>query len=243
MRFDAVVFDSGGTLFENPPRRRGHQEPTSHEVWAGRFVRVASCLQGLRLPFDPYELEKILPELEAEIAEEARNLFSHEQLMQAVLNRLDHEPKMEWACMLADAYAGPRYRSWLFAGVPEMLAAIEEMGMGIHLAVNTPWCGFSFKRALMGVGLLGYFKTRTYSSDIRLAKPDPRFFRVVEARTGAAPARTLYVGDTIEEDIKGSKAAGMAAALRLNDRNRSHADLADYTFTHSSELVAWLVEE
>lgn len=243
MRFDAVVFDSGGTLFENPDQRRGHDGPTCGEVWAARFSRVAGCLQGLRLPFDPYQLEKDLLELEGIVPKEFGRLYSYDKLTVALLKRLGHEPKLEWACFLADAYAGPRYRSWLFDGVPEMLAAIEQMELDTHLAVNTAWCGFSLKRAMQGVGILGYFRTQTYSSDAQLAKPDPRFFKLVERRARIEGARIVYVGDSIEEDIKGAKAAGWSAALRLNKSNQNDAGLADYAFNHSSELVAWLLEE
>lgn len=243
MRFDAVVFDSGGTLFENPDQRRSPDEPTCSESWVARFGRVAGCLQGLRLPFDPYQLDRDLLRLEEAVPSEFGRLYSYDQLMVALLKRLGHEPKLEWACFLADAYAGPRYRSWLFAGVPEMLAAIEEMGLDCHLAVNTAWCGFSLKRAMQGVGILGYFRTRTYSSDAQLAKPDPAFFKLVERRARIENHRICYVGDSIEEDIKGPKAAGWSTALRLNLENRKDASLADYTFQHSSELVAWLLEE
>ena len=114
-----------------------------------------------------------------------------------------------------------------------MLAAIEEMGLDTHLAVNTAWCGFSLKRAMAGVGILGYFRTRTYSSDAQLAKPDPAFFKLVERRARIEGARIVYVGDDIEYDIKGAKAVGWSAALRLNKDNRKDAHLADYAFNHS----------
>ena len=77
MRFDAVVFDSGGTLFENPEQRRVPGEPTCSEIWATRFSRVAGCLQGLRLPFDPYQLEKDLAEVEAVVPKEFGRLYSY----------------------------------------------------------------------------------------------------------------------------------------------------------------------
>ncbi len=243
MGFDAVVFDSGGTLFENPAQRRLHDEPTCTEVWQTRLSRVTGCLQGLRLPFDPWQVEEILKELEESLPKQHGPLYSYDTLMGAMLRRLDYPAKGAWTCLLADAYAGPRYASWLFDGVPEMLAAIEQMGIEMHLAVNTHWCGFSMKRALAGVGLLGYFRSRTYSSDAQLAKPDPRFFRLTERRAHLEGKRAVYVGDRIEEDVQGPKAIGWAAALRLNDENRSQAHLADYTFEHSSELVAWLLEE
>ena len=132
-----------------------------------------------------------------------------------------------------------------YGGTTEMSdrAYYQHLHQPRDLAINTPWCGFSIKRALQGVGILGYFRTRTYSSDAQLAKPDPRFFELVARRARIEGLRICYVRDRIEEDVKGPKAVGWAAALRLNADNRDRADLADYTFGHSSELVAWLLEE
>lgn len=46
-----------------------------------------------------------------------------------------------------------------------------------------------------------------------LEKPDPRFFELALARSGARPASTVHVGDLYHVDVAGARAAGLRAAL------------------------------
>lgn len=47
------------------------------------------------------------------------------------------------------------------------------------------------------------------SAVVGVAKPDPRIFTYALDATGAAPARTVYVGDTVGADVVGARAAGL----------------------------------
>jgi putative hydrolase of the HAD superfamily len=47
------------------------------------------------------------------------------------------------------------------------------------------------------------------SALVGVAKPDPAIFRPALEALGTAPARTLYVGDTVHDDVRGATAAGM----------------------------------
>jgi putative hydrolase of the HAD superfamily len=44
---------------------------------------------------------------------------------------------------------------------------------------------------------------------VGVTKPDPAIFRPALHALGTAPARTLYVGDTVHADVRGAVAAGM----------------------------------
>lgn len=46
-----------------------------------------------------------------------------------------------------------------------------------------------------------------------LEKPDPRFFRLALARSGARAESTVHVGDLYHVDVAGARAAGLRAAL------------------------------
>jgi HAD superfamily hydrolase (TIGR01450 family) len=48
-----------------------------------------------------------------------------------------------------------------------------------------------------------------------VGKPEPKLFRVAMERAGAAPDRTLVVGDRADSDVAGARAAGLAVALVL----------------------------
>ncbi len=47
------------------------------------------------------------------------------------------------------------------------------------------------------------------STVVGISKPDPRIFAPALAALGTDPRRTLYVGDTVHADVRGSRAAGM----------------------------------
>jgi HAD superfamily hydrolase (TIGR01549 family) len=56
-------------------------------------------------------------------------------------------------------------------------------------------------------------------------KPHPTIFQAALERLGAAPAETVMVGDSIEEDIQGARALGMRAILI--DRDDRHPDVTE----------------
>jgi HAD superfamily hydrolase (TIGR01450 family) len=47
----------------------------------------------------------------------------------------------------------------------------------------------------------------------RLGKPEPHLFREAAARLGVPPARLVMIGDQLETDVAGARAAGIDAAL------------------------------
>ena len=56
------------------------------------------------------------------------------------------------------------------------------------------------------------------SEEVGVAKPDPKIFQIALAQLGTAPIETLYVGDSIENDLYGAAAAGLPF-IWMNPRN------------------------
>jgi len=81
---------------------------------------------------------------------------------------------------------------------------------GLRLAVLS-----NFDQRLRGLlralELHAFFDTVTLPSDAGAAKPDRAIFDVCLKRLGLAGHRAVYVGDRAEEDLRGARAAGMAA--------------------------------
>ena len=74
------------------------------------------------------------------------------------------------------------------------------------------------------------------SNDEGVEKPDPRFFEIALARSGAARETTIHVGDLYQVDVVGARAAGLRGVLLDGaglypdadcPRVRSLADLVD----------------
>jgi len=62
----------------------------------------------------------------------------------------------------------------------------------------------------------GWVRLLEYAAGVRarvLGKPSPEFFGLALAVLGRAPASALVVGDDLESDVAGAKAAGAAAVL------------------------------
>ena len=51
----------------------------------------------------------------------------------------------------------------------------------------------------------------TSSGELGADKPDPEFYRRVAARVGVAPGQCVHVGDRVDNDVVGARAAGMVA--------------------------------
>jgi putative hydrolase of the HAD superfamily len=51
------------------------------------------------------------------------------------------------------------------------------------------------------------------SAEAGYSKPDPRIFAAALALAGSAPDEVLHIGDSLEEDVAGARAAGIEAVL------------------------------
>jgi putative hydrolase of the HAD superfamily len=70
-----------------------------------------------------------------------------------------------------------------------------------------------------------YFEGITISCEIGFAKPSPVIFEQAAARLALPPSSILHVGDSMEMDFQGAKAAGFQALCL--DRSRTHSDGAN----------------
>lgn len=234
--FDCVFFDSGGTLYGVFD---GGTKPSLKQMMEKRVERVSWALRGY-VAERPEDLESVIVSAENRLQRELGPGYNYHRLMIAALRDLQLDLGDEVAACLADAYAGPRYADWLFPGTKEMLQALTDAGLYIGVIANTAWPGFCMDRAFAGVGLLPYFKTRFYSGDLGIEKPDPAFFRHAEQVAGQGGKRILYVGDSVEKDIKGAKGVGWSAALRRSSA-KSSGGLADFEFDHCEEITAFIL--
>jgi FMN phosphatase YigB (HAD superfamily) len=94
---------------------------------------------------------------------------------------------------------------------------LRHTGRALVLACNTQRPIAHRQRTLAAAGLADCFDALVLSSEIGVAKPDPRFYAVVadaaRREAGCAPEAILFVGDTLDKDVIGPRAFGMRAAL------------------------------
>ncbi|UQX90039.1 HAD family hydrolase [Jatrophihabitans telluris] len=111
-----------------------------------------------------------------------------------------------------------RYFSWWDAhsvtdpAAPEMLRALRQRGLRIGILSNTIWPRAEHERIFGRDGVSGLIDGAVYSSEIAWTKPHPEAFRAAMAAVGVSdPARSVFVGDRLFDDIYGAQQAGMKA--------------------------------
>lgn len=91
-------------------------------------------------------------------------------------------------------------------------------------------------------GLRPYFKSVQQSSVCLIRKPHPAIYYYALAETGAAPEHTCYVGDNLERDIIGAKAAGLGMTIGVQYPDKkpqavTEANRPDLFIHHFPELL------
>jgi putative hydrolase of the HAD superfamily len=104
-----------------------------------------------------------------------------------------------------------------FRAYPEVPAALERLrAAGARLAVVSNW-DISLHDVLERTELRALVDTVVISAELGVGKPDPAIFRAALDRLGATAADAMHVGDSVERDVEGARAAGLRAVLVARD--------------------------
>jgi putative hydrolase of the HAD superfamily len=137
-------------------------------------------------------------------------VLAEEELVDAMLDSLRFEPYLDAAPALAVLRAA-----------------------GLRLAVVSNW-DCSLASVLSEVGLGGAFDAVVVSAEAGAKKPEREIFELALSRLRCEPGESLFVGDSLETDVRGASAAGLRAVLI--DRAGATSD-SDVEWIHSlSEL-------
>ncbi len=168
-RFDLVVFDWDGTLFDST-------------ALIARCIQAACADVGTRVPTSAQAsyviglglgdaLRHAAPELPKERYRELADRYRHH-------------------------YFGAQHEVVFFAGALELLNALKARGH--RLAVATGKSRRGLDDVLDTSAMRGLFDA-TRTADETASKPDPRMLLELMAQLGVAPERTLMIGDTTHD--------------------------------------------
>ncbi|MEJ5292850.1 MAG: HAD-IA family hydrolase [Candidatus Methanosuratincola sp.] len=105
-----------------------------------------------------------------------------------------------------------------YDGVETMLATLKIMGVKTALVTNARRANAVIR--LERAGLREYFDVLVTADDTESVKPDPRHLEVALNLLGVRAEEALFVGDSIQRDVKAAKRIGMKAAYaRYGDCN------------------------
>jgi putative hydrolase of the HAD superfamily len=100
-----------------------------------------------------------------------------------------------------------------FRAYPEVPAALERLRAGgARLAVVSNW-DVSLHDVLERTGLRALLDAVVISAELGVAKPDPAIFRAALERLGTRAADAIHVGDSLDTDVAGARAAGLEAVF------------------------------
>ncbi len=111
-----------------------------------------------------------------------------------------------------------------FSAYPDAVPALSGLReRGLRLVVVSNW-DCSLPRVLERCGLGERIDGTITSAEVGSPKPDPEIFSRALELAGCEASEALHVGDTVEEDVAGARAAGIRPLLI--DRDGGDGDIA-----------------
>ena len=211
-RFDLVVFDWDGTLFDS----------TALIVHS---IQAACRDLGLPVPDDERASWVIGLSLRAAMAHAVPEI-TQEQLPLMIERYRFH-------------YIARQHDLTLFPGVLDMLHALKRRHHWLAVATGKSRAGLD--EALHAVELRGVFDgTRT--ADETRAKPDPQMLHELMREFGTDPDRTLMIGDTTHDLQLAANAGapGVAVAYGAHPPSQFATHSPLFVAASVAELAAWL---
>ncbi len=119
-----------------------------------------------------------------------------------------------------------------------VVQAIHEAGFALGIVSNVFFPAQAVDGVLRAAGLLDFFPTRIYSSDVGYRKPHPEIFRIASRKLSVAAARSIYVGDQLGNDVRGASRVGMRTVwLAAGGGVLTGRDKPDHVIQELTELL------
>ena len=116
----------------------------------------------------------------------------------------------------------------------DVIPALTEMAH--RFALGSISNGFA---DLAEIGLAQHFRVSLAAHQFGCAKPDPRIFLAACAALDVAPQHAVYVGDDLQIDVQGARAAGLRSVW-MNRSARAVPHDADFECRDLIALAKWL---
>jgi HAD superfamily hydrolase (TIGR01509 family) len=200
-RYEAVLFDALGTLVRlEPPwpllagtlASRYRIEISEHEAREAIRAEMTYYLEHHTEGRDPVTLAELRARCAAILGDalpEVADRLTSEELTEVLLESLRFVP---------------------FPDAATSLGALR--ALGVRSAVVSNW-DCSLGGLLAGLGLGGLLDGIVTSAEAGFRKPDPRIFEAALTAVQCEPERALFVGDSLNVDVAGGRAAGIRSVL------------------------------
>ena len=143
---------------------------------------------------------------------------------------------------LANLWERGYYQRTLRPESKELLQGLQARGFQLGVISNTG-CQTQVIEILHEYDLHHFFDTIYLSSIAGFRKPHADLFLAAAADLGVAPKECVYVGDTVSRDVRGARAAGYAASVRIQSHLTEVSDIRyDVGVEEADHLVSSLLD-
>ena len=195
----AVIFDIDGTLYDYDSANKEAMKAVS-EYAAAQFG-----WDSARFPAENKAMMKTLGGFLNGTAASHNRLIRYQNILEKHgLPLHPHALKMHalyWDTLLCCMRMSP--------GADCVMEELKKRG--VRIGIGTDMTARIQFLKLERLGLLPFVDFLVTSEEAGAEKPDGKLFRRCAEKAGAAPAECLFVGDSLEKDYRGAKAAGMQA--------------------------------
>lgn len=216
MIFDAALFDLGGTLIRYENR------------YSWRELALLGCRRAVPFLRDSTGAELDAEELTAALLEEIQNsMRRHEEemaeiviedLVRRVLSGFGIIVNEDLARKFIEVYYRPTTEQIApEKGGSELLSKLKRRGMTLGLVSNSIFPAEFHRAEMERFGLLAHLDFTIFSSEYGMRKPSREIYRRALEMAGTEPGRTVFVGNSMLEDIAGPRKLGMRAILKKVD--------------------------
>lgn len=210
---DAVLLDADDTVYDTRTAMHGAGASAARALWPdGDPERLATA--GVRFRDDPEGHFSAYTRGEIEFDEMRRARVA--ELAGWLGGETDREMDREtWDAF--EAHYEPAFLAAMrpFDDVRPAVGALRAAGVEVGILTNSSSTYTAAK--LAAAGLDDLFDVVCSRDTLGYGKPDERAFHEACRRLGAAPGRTLYVGDELANDPVGASDAGLRAAWLVRD--------------------------
>jgi phosphoglycolate phosphatase len=213
---EAILFDFEGTLVDFQWKLAEAVEEVLQMLEKLGFARdrIQSRKYSTLLP----EVLRMAPDLGLQAAEVREKVFT-------VYDRFDADALTRWT---------PR------PGVRDFLDAAKKRRIHCGLVSNVG--SRTLSRALLKLGLQGFFEIALSRNDVANLKPSPDGINLALEKLGAKKEKSIFIGDSLD-DVHGAKNAGLRVIIISEGENLREELLAarpDYLIRGYDELLLFL---
>ncbi len=220
---DTVLFDIGGTLLT---QKRNPQRTLNH----ARYIIHRLAEYGIHIDTPPEQFAELLHQRAEEykhLGEQTCREYPSVKVWNDFFLRdysIGEDRLAPVAEELSFTYDYIRLDNRPRSGLLEMSRMLSAMGMKLGIITNTISRSFA-AHFLRENNIEKYYQDIVTSCEFGIRKPNPEIFYYAMSRIGSAKETTCYVGDTISRDVLGSRNAGLAMVIKINNPGVAHRDV------------------